>query len=146
MLAMVLAVPPASSGGGYYFAVYVPQRDAERDNAQGLAPARLLAQQQDQEGNKAAAESIYQACLSSARATHDAAWAAECKSLAEKTQQDHADCLAKLNLPKAYCDASYPARESSANCRLPDEIATVLHADLAQARYRCLREREGAER
>ncbi len=106
-----------------------------------------FAQQQDQQpvpAAKAAAEVRYQACVSGAAATHDAAWAAECKRLADQTEQDRANCLSKLNLPKAYCDASYAARDASANCTLPDQIASVLDAALEQARYRCVREREGA--
>ena len=122
---MIVAVLLASSGAGFLLA---QQRDL----------------QQPQSAEKAA-EIPYQACLSSASATHDASWAAACKRLAEKTQQDRADCLSKLNLPKTYCDASYPPRGASANCTLPDEIATVLDAALAQARYGCVRAREGAE-
>ena len=120
---MIVAVLLASSGAGF-----------------------LLAQQRDWEQSQSAekaAETPYQACLSSASATHDASWAAACKRLAEKTQQDRADCLSKLNLPKTYCNASYPPRDGSANCTLPDEIATLLDAALAQARYGCVRQREG---
>lgn len=131
----IAALLLASSGLGYYYAVYVPQE-------------RLLAQQQEQEQHQlaatAAAQVRYQACLSSAGAARAASWAAECKRLADKTEQDHADCLDKLNLPKTYCDASYPARDAAANCTLPDQVATVLNAALAQARNRCVREREAA--
>ena len=107
----------------------------------------LLAQQQDgplPSATKAAADSGFQACVSAAAALHDAAWTAECKRLADQTEQDRANCLSKLNLPKAYCDASYAARDASANCMLPDQIASVLDAALEQARYRCVREREAA--
>lgn len=149
----------ASAGVGSHYARSVPQRNAQLDNAQRLETARadadhravpmqLLAQQQEQEQRpspaNAAAEIRYQACLSSASASHDASWAAECKRLAEQTEQDRANCLVKLDLPKTYCDASYARRDASANCRLPDEIATVLNAALQQARYRCAREREAA--
>jgi hypothetical protein len=49
-----------------------------------------------------------------------------------------------LNLSKAYCEASYPARDGSAHCALPDALATVIDAALARSRNRCLREREAA--
>ena len=109
----------------------------------------LLAQQQDRQqplpsATKAAADIGYQACVSGAVAIRDTAWAAECKRLADQTEQDRANCLSKLNLPKAYCDASYAARDASAGCTLPDQIASVLDAALEQARYRCVREREAA--
>lgn len=108
----------------------------------------LLAQQQDGQplssATKATADIGYQACLSGAAAIHGAAWAAECKRLADQTEQDRANCLSKLNLAKAYCDTSYATRDASAKCALPDQIASVLDAALKQARYRCVREREAA--
>ena len=92
-----------------------------------------------------APDSQYQACLADAGTTHDAARAAECKRLAEQTDSDRANCLSKLNLPKIYCDASYAQRDPSANCTLPDEIGSVIDAELARARFRCARLLKGQE-
>jgi hypothetical protein len=155
-LGMIASLLIAPCGAGYYYAVYMRQRDggldAGRRLEQALADAaarraaqlRVLAQAQEtvqrQSAVQTSAQNRYQACLSGVAATHDASWAAECKRLAEKTEQNRANCLSKLNLPKAYCDASYAPREASPNCTLPDEISTVLDADLAQARHRCVRE------
>ena len=93
----------------------------------------------------AADDPQYQACLASAGAVRDAAQAAECKRLAEQAESDRANCL-KLNLSKNYCDASYAPRDSTAACKLPDEVASVLDAALSRARFRCarmLKAREG---
>ena len=87
----------------------------------------------------------YRACLASAGAVHDAGRTAECKRLAEQTDSDRANCLNKLNLPKIYCDTSYAPRDPTANCKLPDEVATVLDAALARARFRCARALRGEE-
>lgn len=151
----IAAVVLACAGSGYCYAVDVPRRDGELDNAgsvqraradaqRGARQERLLAQdqQQPQSPQQAAAETRYQACRNSASAAHDASWAAECKRLAEKARQDYADCLVKLDLPKAYCDASYASRDASPHCALPAASATALDAELEQARYRCLRERK----
>ena len=92
-----------------------------------------------------AADRQYQACLASAGTVNDAARAAECKRLADQTDNDRANCLNKLNLPKIYCDASYAPRDPAATCTLPDQVATVLDAELAHARFRCARERKGEE-
>ena len=94
---------------------------------------------------KAAADQQYQACLASAGALHDAARAAECKRLADQTDNDRANCLNKLKLPKIYCDASYAPRDPAATCTLPDQVATIVDAELARARFRCARERKGEE-
>jgi hypothetical protein len=92
-----------------------------------------------------AADGHYQACVADAGTTHDAARAAECKRLAEQTDSNRANCLSKLNLPKIYCDASYAPRDPSANCTLPDEIGSVIDAELARARFRCARALAGGE-
>ena len=91
------------------------------------------------------ADGHYQACVADAGTTHDAARAAECKRLAEQTDSNRANCLSKLNLPKIYCDASYAPRDPSANCTLPDEIGSVIDAELARARFRCARALAGGE-
>lgn len=114
-----LLVAAAAGGSSYYYGVAVPERDG-------------------------AAETAYQACLGAAGAAHESSWAAQCQRLADENARDRADCLSKLNLSKAYCDASYPARDGSAHCTLPDDLATVIDAALARSRNRCQREREAA--
>lgn len=113
-----------------------------------LEQARLAADQQPAEQSQpagpATAVERYQACLKNAGANHDASWAAECKRIGEKDSQDYANCISKLNLPKSYCDASYTLHDGSPNCTLPTSIASVLDADLEQARYRCLQDKAAA--
>jgi hypothetical protein len=92
-----------------------------------------------------AADQQFQACLADAGAVHDAARSTECKRLAEQTDGDRANCLGKLNLPKIYCDASYAPRDASASCTLPDEIGSVIDAELSRARFRCARALAGGE-
>ena len=116
-LGLAVALVLAASGAGYYYAV---------------------AQQQG------AAELRYQTCVNNAGAAHDASWAGNCKSLAEKAAAAHADCLEKLKLPTTYCNASYGPRDASPHCALPADIATVLDAELALARDRCVQESKAA--
>jgi hypothetical protein len=158
-LGIVTAALLASSGVVYYSAVYVPRRDAALESERMLKQARadadkraaqqrLLAQQsaaqQRQADGRAAAQARYQACLADAGAVHDASWAAACKQNGDKVRQDHDDCLAKLHLPRSYCDSAYTVSDDSPQCTLPSEIATVLDAALQRARNQCLRDSQAA--
>jgi hypothetical protein len=145
----------AAGGAGYYYAVYVPGREARMahkrlieqarvDAAARAAVAQLLAEQEASRQRvasaQAAAQDRYQACLADADTAHDAAWAAACQRRADRAQTERADCLANDKLPKSYCDSSYPPRDASSHCALPGEISSPLDADLARARDRCLQE------
>ena len=156
---VIVALLLAASGVGYYYGVYLPRRDAQLDQERALEQARTevekratrerLAAEQKQSAQrqaelKAGAESRYQTCLSSASASHDESWAAECRRLADKAVQDHADCLSKSRLSKEYCDTAYRARDGSANCALPLKVAADLDGGLTKARNRCAQERKAA--
>ena len=158
-ISLVTALLLASSGTGYYYAVYLPARDAQR-NEQRLAEslhaygrhraeaARAVAEQRHKEqrlaADKAAAESRYEACLTGASATHDAAWSEACKRLADQALEDRGNCLANKKLPQGYCSAAYRARDASPHCVLPAKISTGLDGDLSLARRRCLQQRDAA--
>jgi hypothetical protein len=158
-LSMIVSLLLASSGVAYYYAVYLPQRDSERDRESSLQKLQTYGQRRaDQEQSaaqqreteqrhaeaKADAGIRYQNCLDGARTGHDASWAAACKRLADKAVQDHTDCLSIQNLPQGYCDAAYGTRDLSANCTLPIEMTADLDAALNTARKACLQERNAA--
>jgi hypothetical protein len=160
-LGVVASLLIASSGVGYYYAVYLPGRDARLQDEQAtvelLAYGQKRAKQvrsaveqqqieQRQAAQKARAGVRYQSCLDGALARHDASWSAACKRLAEQALQDHANCLAKSNLSRVYCDTAYRTRDGSAHCTLPVEAAADLDGDLNATRARCLRERDAALR
>jgi hypothetical protein len=146
----------ASSAVAYYYAVYLPQRDAEQDRQSSLQKLhvygqkradqeRSAAQQRETEQRHAEAKEgagiRYQNCVDGARINHETSWAAACKHLADKAVQNHSDCLSVPNLPQGYCDAAYGSRDSSANCTLPAEMAADLDAALNAARKACVQER-----
>jgi len=165
-LSVIASLLLASSGVGYYYGVYLPGRDAQLDEERTLEKVRAYADKRAEqerlaseqreleqrqaaakiasEKEKAAAEARYQTCLKDAGIHHDASWTAECKRLADKALQDHADCLAKSNLSQGYCDTAYRPRDASPNCMLPVTAATALDGDLNTARNRCLQERKAA--
>jgi len=158
-LSVVVSVLLASSAIAYHYALYLPRRDAQLDtewkqekaqaeDRKRVAQDRSAGEQKKfeprQADSKAAAEARYQACLNKANANHETSWAAECKHLAEKAQVDRAECLTKPKLPKGYCDTAYRPRDGSANCVLPQKVATNLDGDLNDARNRCQRERRAA--
>ena len=160
-LSVIVSLLIGSSGAAYYYALYLPQRDAELEQehlseqlqAYGqrrTEEARLLAGQQQIEqlraADKTAAESRYQTCLVRAGATHDASWSAQCKVLADQVAANHTACLAIGKLSASYCDASYRMRDGSPNCSLPLKVSTGLDGDLTAARQRCVQERDVALR
>jgi hypothetical protein len=111
----------------------------------GAADRYGYAASESEGGPQITADRQYQACLASAGTAHDTARAAECKRLADQTDADRANCLDKLKLPKIFCDASYAPRDSSPACTLPDQASTVLDAEFAHARFRCVRVLKGEE-
>jgi hypothetical protein len=158
-LSVIAALLMAASGAAYYYAFYLPDRDArlDREHASATllaygerrvaeersdAERRRLAQQRA--ADKAVAGIRYRSCLNNARTHHQASWAEACKRLADQAAQARADCLAKENLSQAYCNASYRTLDGSAHCTLPVEIAADIDGDLNAARNHCLREREAA--
>jgi hypothetical protein len=158
-LGIVASAVLASSSAGYYRAIYVPQRDAERAQQRVLDETRAYAQvraaelrreaeqrqlEQRRSAERTAAESRYQTCLSDADAAHDTSWAGECKRIADKVIENRAGCLARANMPQGYCTAVYRERDGSPTCTLPVAIATDLDGGLTIARTRCRRERDAA--
>ena len=158
-LSLIVSLLLASSGVAFYYAVYLPRRDAQLDNERELEKAqadarnsvaqqRSLAKQKKSEQRQAeakvGAEAHYQTCLNRANVTYATSWAAECKRLAEKAVADRAECLTQPKLPKGYCDAAYRPRDASPNCILPPKVATALDGDLSEGRNRCQRERQAA--
>ena len=158
-LSIIAALLVASSGVAYYYAVYLPRRDVRLEQERAFAQARAVEEkhakqqqlafeqkqaQQHQAEVKAGADTRYQTCVDAASAAHDTTWAAECKRLAAKAQQDHAGCLAKAKLSQQYCDTAYRSRDGSSNCTLPLKVATELDGGLIRARNRCAQERNAA--
>jgi hypothetical protein len=165
-LTIIASLLLAAFGVDYYYAIYLPGRDAALDGERTMekmqAYAGRRAEQERQaaeqheleqrqstekvatENAKAAAATRLQACISNASAAHDASWAAECKRVAEKAEQDHANCVSQPNLPQGYCDAAYRLHDAAPNCTLPVAIATGLDANLDRARNRCLQDSKAA--
>jgi hypothetical protein len=158
-LSVITSLLLASSGVAYYYAVYLPQRDAEQDRESSLQKLQDYGQKRaDQERSavqqreteqrqaeaKAAAGIRYQNCVDGALVSHDVSWAAACRHLADKAVQDHTGCLSVPNLPQGYCDAAYGTRDASAHCTLPVEMAADLDAALNATRKACLQERNAA--
>ncbi len=158
-VSVIAAVLLAASGVAYYYAVYLPRRDAARANAEMLEQARsaaakraeqerLLAQQQEVEKHQAQAQAAaqvrYRSCLKDAAATRAASQAAQCQAIVDKASADRDNCLNALKLPKAYCESAYAIRDGSPNCTLPTAVASVFDADLERARNRCLQESKAA--
>jgi hypothetical protein len=158
-LSVIASLLLASSSVAYYYAIYLPQRDAEQDRESGLQKLQTYGQKRaDQEQSaaqrreteqrqaeaKEGAGIRYENCVDGARINHDTSWAASCKRLADKAAQDHSDCLSVPNLPQGYCDAAYGTRDPSAHCTLPVEIVADLDGALNSARKACLQERNAA--
>ena len=85
-------------------------------------------------------------CAEAALLIHDVRWAASCMILAEQDEKKHAACskdpaiMGNPQLGQDYCDRTFPHRDGSAECTLPDERAASLHAILRDADRRCVAE------
>jgi hypothetical protein len=153
-LSIVASVLLASSSVGYYYLVYLPQRDAqldlEREFERARADAekraereRTLSEQREierrQSAEKAAAQTRYQTCLRRASNSYSESWATACKRIGEKSLKDHHECI-RSGVARASCDSIHTIRDASPDCTLPRVIATDLEADLEKERNRCLQE------
>ena len=143
-LSVIAAVLFASASVGYYFLVYVPQRDGRLDalriEEKQRADAAKQAKDEQQVVDQAAAQTRYQSCVNLAELNYHTMWAAGCKRTAEETAASHAHCLAQQYADKANCDSWYRPRDPSPNCALPRTAASDINAVLDKARSLCLQE------
>jgi hypothetical protein len=150
-VSMGLALLIAAGSIGYYYAVYLPTRDAQLDSERRLerahaefarktaeerAQAEREAIEQRQVLEKAAAQDKYESCIDRAGTVYNANWTLNCKNLADKARKDRTSCT----LPPATCDSMYPARDPTVTCALPQNLASAINADLERSKDRCLQE------
>jgi hypothetical protein len=160
-LSVVASVFLASSSAGYYYLVYLPQRDAQFEPQRVLERFRaaaekraereqLLFEQKVSEQRAAEQQAIeeqqasekanrYQACLIGAADNYNASRLAACNRPREKIIKDQDDCV-KLGFSRKVCAMAHVVREVSPNCTLPRTVALALDADVEKARDRCLEE------
>lgn len=141
----------AAGSVGYYYSVYLPNRDAELDGERRLEKARAEfarksaeeralaereAAEQKQTREKAEIQARYEYCITRAERAYDTNWTSTCKSLADKARKDRASCT----LPPATCDSMYPVRDPTVACSLPQSLASSINTDLERSKNRCLQE------
>jgi hypothetical protein len=141
----------AAGSIGYYYSIYLPNRDAHLDGERRLeklraefarksaderARAEREAAEQKLALEKAETQARYESCIDREQRSYDLNWASTCKRLAEKARKDRASC----NLPPATCDSIHPARDPTAACALPQSLASTVNADLERGKNRCLQE------
>jgi hypothetical protein len=163
-LSIVTSVLLASSSAGYYYLVYLPQRDVQFEPQRVLerfrAAAEKRAESAEQElslfeqkvseqraaEQKAAEErhalekaNRYQACLSRAADNYNASRLAACNRSREKIIKDQDDCF-NLGFSRNVCAMAHVVPEVSPSCTLARTVRLALDADLEKARDRCLEE------
>jgi SPOR domain len=158
---IVASVSLASSGPGYYYLVYLPQRDVQFQPQRVLERFRaatekraeqelLLFEQKVSEQRAAEQKAIeqqqalekadrYQACLSRATDSYNASRLAACNRPREKIIKDQDDCV-KLGFSRNVCAMAHVVPEASPNCTLPRTVKLALDADVEKARNRCVEE------
>jgi hypothetical protein len=163
-LTLVASLLLASSGVGYYYLVYLPQREvelepqrvAERFRAAAekrveLAEQELSLFEQKVSGQRAAEQKMaeerqaleksnrYQACLSRATDSYNSSRLAACNRSREKIIKDQDDCF-NLGFSRNVCAMAHVIPEATARCRLPRTVALALDAEVELARNGCLEE------
>jgi hypothetical protein len=152
----------ASSSFGYYYLIYVPQRDVQFEPQRVLerfrAAAEKRAESAEQElslfeqkvseqraAEQRAAEerqafekaNHYQSCLSRAADNYNASRLAACNRSREKIITDQDDCF-HLGFSRNVCAMAHVVPEVSPSCTLRRTVRLALDADLEKARDRCL--------
>ena len=112
-LGIVAGVLLVSSSVAYYYAVYLPGRDADRI-------ARLGA------------------CLQNTQEIYASTWAKACNSVAQgSVKQQRAECLARGG-GQAECESRYAVHDVSPQCSLPKDVAEDIEARCDKSREYCL--------
>jgi hypothetical protein len=163
-ISIVASVLLASSGIGYYYLVYLPQREvqfepqrvlerfrAAAENRAACAKQELSLFEQKVSDQRAAEQKViekrqalekanrYQACLSRATDSYNTSRLAACNRTREKIVKDQDDCV-NLGFSRNVCAMAHVIPETSPNCRLPRTVALALDAGVEIARDRCLEE------
>jgi hypothetical protein len=163
-ISIVASVLLASFGVGYYYLVYLPQREvqfepqrvlerfrAAAEKRAGRAEQELSLFEQKVSEQRVAEQKVaeerqalqkanrYQACLSRATDSYNTSRLAPCNRPREKIIKDQDDCV-KLGFSRNVCTMAHVIPEASPNCGLPRTVALALDAGVEIARDRCLEE------
>jgi hypothetical protein len=146
---IIVSTAIASISIGYYYLVYLPERDKLADASRKAEISRTenerAEQRRQSEATAKAAEmqkrlisNRYQSCTRNARESYDLNWSERCSRVAETNKEQLAECL--KTLPKDTCTKLYRVRDTSNDCSLPRALADSLNADYEKAKARCLQE------
>jgi hypothetical protein len=144
ILRISLAAAALLVGGSvaYHYAIYIPEKDQE---AQEAAAAQEAADERRQQALADAAQktaqekrTAYKVCVSNAFADYHSRWESNCKSNSDDAAASRSNCLAR-GFSADYCAASFPAI-SPTDCRLPNAVANEYDEQLKDDKARCLQE------
>jgi hypothetical protein len=128
-VSVIASVLLASSSVGYYYLVYLPQRDAQIEPERALERLRAAAEK------RAKQEQLLVEQQASERR------AAEQKAIEEQQKVERAAryqaCLSRAT-DDYVCDMAHVVHEASPDCKLPRSVASALDADAEKARDHCL--------
>jgi hypothetical protein len=125
-LTVIAGVLIASFSVGYYYVVYLPNRDSRLEAQRSIEQVGIRLR--------------YQNCLSNAYELYSADWANSCKRIANDSIKRHGDCVSQGTFPRATCDRVIPISDGKPDCSLPKATADNHQATLEKARDRCLQE------
>jgi Tfp pilus assembly protein PilX len=141
----------AAASVGYYFSVYLPERDAKMDREKQFEQAKAemarkseqarLADEREAEikrqSDAAEAKQFrYRVCIANAEDAYTKNWASSCRDAAQTATKKRTDC--QKTSPNLNCDLIYPAADSGPSCTLSG--GAVLNERLEKSRNRCLEE------
>ncbi|WGR91842.1 hypothetical protein MTX26_15885 [Bradyrhizobium sp. ISRA443] len=164
-ISVAVSLLGAAGSVGYYYAVYLPARDAQMDRDRKLesaraeyarqaeqnriaaerrdAEARQAAERREEEDRQAAAREATQAkyrnCLRNAREDYSANWAQACKRIYDNAVRGNKDCLS-AGTAKSTCDLIYSTKNYSPDCTLSRLVGTDIEDTWDKAKKRCLDE------
>jgi len=137
-LSIAIAVLCAGASVGYYFAIYLPAKDAR---ARSDAAAAASAQAADAAITAAAQDkrrADYQTCLQAAQDDYSAHWDSDCATHSAINARGYTACLSN-GMNHDECASLWPTLPTT-DCSLPLNLANSLNAGLKDAQARCLDE------
>jgi len=106
---------------GYYFVMYLPQKDQSVQTA------------------KTQQATMQRACLADAGTNYMATWAADCKANAQRITTGYQNCV-NTGLGSAECLSIWNTPDSSASCSLPATTADSLNNSLQNDKEDCYKQ------
>jgi hypothetical protein len=139
---IAVAALMAGGGVGYYFGIYLPERDRAAAQERRAAEQAAKEERESAAATQAREATIRQrkvsGCLAIADFNYSASWESNCEGQAKENRSQYADCIGQ-GLGKSFCHSLHGDFQTS-GCSLPQSLARSLEAERDRAKDLCYRQ------